>query len=152
MKETARITKLFDDLYNGEPWIDVNLFGTIKKLSAKQAAKKVSPKYNSIWEIVNHIIKWKVHILKRIQGVQLYVTGNNYFEKVTDKSEAGWKDTLKRLEVSQEEWVSFLKKFNEKDLYKVNPNNGMTHYEHIHGIIQHDAYHLGQIVMLAKAV
>jgi uncharacterized damage-inducible protein DinB len=26
----------------------------------------------------------------------------------------------------------------------------MTYYEHIQGIIQHDAYHLGQIVLLSK--
>ena len=35
---------------------------------------------------------------------------------------------------------------------KVYPNNGMSYYEHIQGIIQHDAYHLGQIVLLAKTV
>ncbi len=33
---------------------------------------------------------------------------------------------------------------------KIYPPEGQTYYEHIHGNIQHDAYHLGQIVMLAK--
>jgi hypothetical protein len=36
-----------------------------------------------------------------------------------------------------------------RGLYK---SNGMTYYEYIHGVIQHDAYHLGQIVLLAKSL
>lgn len=151
MKETERLTKLFEDLYNGEPWIDVSLVDVLGKISAEQAAKKISPKSNSIWEIVNHIISWRRHILQRIQGRQIEVAGDNYFIPIKDSSESAWKDTLRRLEDSQQQWVSFLKNFKESDFEIVNPRNNMTHYEHIHGIIQHDAYHLGQIVILAKS-
>ena len=40
--------------------------------------------------------------------------------------------------------------FDDADLAKIYVNNGHTYYEHIHGIIQHDVYHLGQIVILKK--
>ena len=58
-----RITKLLDDIYDGSPWIDVNLTATLKKLSAVQAAKKVAPQWNTIWEIVNHLINWRLNVL-----------------------------------------------------------------------------------------
>jgi uncharacterized damage-inducible protein DinB len=152
MKETERIIKLYNDLYNGVPWIDVSLKGTLKKLSARQAAKKVSRKYNSVWEIVNHIIKWRIHVLKRLEGEKINVTGNNYFEKVTDISEGAWRLTLKQLDDSQKQWNIFLKKLKDRNLENINPKSRKTYYWHIHSIIQHDAYHLGQIVMLTKAI
>ena len=58
--------------------------------------------------------------------------------------------TLKELEDSWLQWIAFLKKFPESDFKKIYRNNKMTFYEYIHGIIQHDAYHLGQIVLMSK--
>jgi hypothetical protein len=44
-----------------------------------------------------------------------------------------------------------LKSFPQAAFETVYPPNQMTWYEHIQGMLQHDAYHLGQIVLLAKA-
>ena len=152
MKETERIAKLFEDLYNSTPWIDVNLLGTLKRISAKQASKKISPNWNSIWEITNHIISWRENVLERVQGRVLQTPADNYFSEIRETTENDWKETLKKLEDSQQQWLQVLKDFNEDNFSKIYPNNQMTYYEHIHGILQHDAYHLGQIVLLAKVV
>ncbi len=53
MKETNRSIKLFKDLYNGNPWIDVNLVNVLNHLNAIQASIKIFPNCNSIWEITN---------------------------------------------------------------------------------------------------
>lgn len=150
MKETKRITKLLKDLYQGSPWIDVNLMDTLKNISAEQAAKKVSPQWNTIWEIVNHLINWRLNVLQRIQDKTIASPADNYFSPVKNVSEEAWQNTLKKLEDSQEQWMLALKKFKKKDLEKNYPGNGMSYYEQIQGIVQHDAYHLGQIVLLAK--
>ena len=55
MKEAERIIKLFEDLYNGSPWIDVNIVDTLKNITTNQAANKIIAERNSIWEIVNHV-------------------------------------------------------------------------------------------------
>ncbi len=152
MKETKRITKLLEDIYEGSPWIDVNLTDTLKNISAEQAAKKVSQQWNTIWEIVNHLINWRLNVLQRIQDKVLASPGDNYFAPVKDVSEEAWQNTLKRLEDSQQQWMLALKKFKKKDLEKTYSGNGMSYYEQIQGIVQHDAYHLGQIVLLAKGL
>lgn len=152
MKETQRIIKLFEDGYNGSPWIDVNLVGTLSTISAEQAAKRILVNRNSIWEIVNHIINWRINVLHRVKGKIIVTPDSNYFTKVIDTSLSAWKNTLKQLEESQKKWIDFLKDFKEKDFTKVYPNNKLTYYEHIQGILQHDAYHLGQIVLLAKSL
>jgi uncharacterized damage-inducible protein DinB len=152
MKELKRITKLLDDIYEGSPWIDVNVMATLQNITADQAARKVAPQWNTIWEIVNHLISWRLNVLQRIQGKVLASPADNYFTAVRDISEEAWQNTMKKLEDSQEQWRRVLKKFKKKDLENTYPANDMSYYDHIQGIIQHDAYHLGQIVLLAKAI
>lgn len=152
MKEMKRITKLLDDIYGGSPWIDVNLLDTLKNLTAEQAARKVAPQWNTIWEIINHLINWRLNVLQRIQDKTIASPADNYFAPVREVSDEAWLNTLDKLEDSQEQWRLALKKFKKKDLEKNYPANDMSYYDHIQGIVQHDAYHLGQIVLLAKVI
>ncbi|MEJ7586378.1 MAG: DinB family protein [Ferruginibacter sp.] len=149
MKETKRISGLFTDIYNGDSWIGETLSGVLANVSAADAAKKTAP-WNSIWEIVNHIISWRDNVLLRVQGNIMKTPAGNYFTPVTDQSDTAWKNTLHELKLSQEKWINFLQIMLEEDLENIYPNNNNTYYHNIHGIIQHDAYHLGQIVLLAK--
>lgn len=152
MKETERIVKLFEDLYEGSPWIDVNIVETLNKVSAEQASKQIIPGRNSIWEIVNHLIQWRLNVLQRMQGKSIRPPKNNYFDLISDNSASAWRNILHQLKDSQLQWINFLKTFKESDFEKVYPDNNMNYYEHIHGIIQHDAYHLGQISLLSKSL
>lgn len=152
MQETKRITKLFEDLYDGDPWIGVTIMGTLKNISAKHAEKKIFPDRNSIWQIVNHITSWRENVLLRVQGNVITTPNNNYFIEITDTSETEWQQALERLKNSQHQWITFLKTFDEVGFEKIYPNNKMSYYEHIQGILQHDAYHLGQIVLLSKLI
>jgi len=141
---------LLRDLYDGEDtFLDVSLLGTLTAIDAEQAAKKPAGA-NSIWEIANHIIAWRENILKRISGAEIITPEHNYFMPIVDQSESAWRQTLESLRESQRHWDEFLANFPDDALSGVYPKNGMTHYRHIHSLIQHDAYHLGQIVMLAR--
>lgn len=152
MEKNTQLGKLFTNLYNGSPWLGVNLVETLSQISAEKAAKKIHPDRNSIWEITNHLISWRLNVLERVRGKSMVTPGHNYILPIGDASENAWKNTLKQLENSQHQWLDFLKTCDEKDFKKIYANNQMTYYEHIHGILQHDAYHLGQIVILVKMV
>lgn len=150
MKELQRIIKLTEDGFDGNPWIDINLFTTLKTLSAQQAATKITPDINSIWEIVNHLISWRSNVLQRLQGKQLKTPPNNYFSTVKNPSAEAWERKLMELESSQKDVIQFLKKFKETEFDFIYTPNQLSYYEHIQGLIQHDVYHLGQIVLLIK--
>ncbi|MFT3911994.1 MAG: DinB family protein [Ferruginibacter sp.] len=152
MKEINRIINLFESTYNGSPWIDVSLIPVLQNITAAQAAIKLSPHLNSPWEIVNHLISWRKNVLKRLQGNIIKTPSHNYFVPVKNTSAIAWQKTLEELDISQKEWIHFLKEFKAGDFEKIYPNNNLSYYEHIHGIIQHDIYHLGQIVLLTKAM
>ena len=152
MTEIQRISKLFQDLYNGSPWLEVNLADTLKKITAEEAAKKIFPNWNSVWEITNHIISWRLNVLQRVQGQALVTPEDNYIVAIADTSTRAWNQTLMNLEDSQQKWLLLLTCFSEADLEKKYAANDMSFYEHILGILQHDAYHLGQMVIMAKAI
>ncbi|MRX37975.1 DUF1572 domain-containing protein [Flavobacterium sp. LC2016-23] len=150
MSENKRISNLYQSIYNGNPWLEVTLAHTLENITAEQAYRKVNPNLNTIWEIVNHLIQWRRNILRRVQGETVLTPDHNYFVPVLDSSEAAWEQSLQSLAKSQELWNAFFEDFNDSDLEKIYINNNHTYYEHIHGIIQHDVYHLGQIVILKK--
>ncbi len=152
VKELNRISNLFSDLYNGDPWIDVNIHGTVKSLTAAQAARKIFVNSNSIWQILNHLLQWRLNILHRLAGEKPFSPADNYFTEIPDTSDQAWHKLLSDFEASQEQWQLFLKNANEDSLDIKEPGSIYSRYAFIHGILQHDAYHLGQIAMLAKQV
>lgn len=152
MNESQRIQTLFKDLYHGHPWLDVTLQDTLSRITWEEAFQRPVQDGNTIWEIVNHIIAWRKNVLKRVQGEVLVTPSNNYFEEIKNPSKEAWENTLEALEYTQKEWLYFLNTFHQADFEKEYTVNKLSYYQNIHGIIQHDAYHLGQIVLLIKFV
>lgn len=151
MKETDRIIKLFEDLYHGTPWLDVTFMDTLNNLTPEQAAKKLHPGWNSAWEVLNHLTSWRMAVLERIEGKEVGAE-NNFFAPITDQSLPAWNKTLDKFRESQDKWIQYLRNFSENDFDKVPDKKPFSKYELIHGILLHDAYHLGQIRILVKSV
>lgn len=152
MKEGERIRKLFEEVHHGNSWIGSNMMDILGSISAEQAAARILKDRNSIWEIVNHFINWRLHVVKRFHGDAVKSPEDNYFQPIEDVSESSWKKTLERLNDSQAQWVALLKSIDEDTLSETYPKGGMSNYEHIHGILHHDVYHLGQIAFIAKSL
>ncbi|MGH2666974.1 DinB family protein [Flavobacterium sp.] len=118
MREPQRIAALFSALYNGEPWIDINLVDTLRNIPYQKAAEKYKD-CNSIWEIANHIIAWRENVWQRVQDKVINTPQHNYFEKVAVISEEAWQTTLQNLAESQHKWITFLENCSENEFYKV---------------------------------
>lgn len=152
MKEKDRIIKSFEDLFSGDPWLSVNLMDTLEGISALQAATRIAPGRNTIGEIIHHVTQWRLTVLRRIQGEEVPSPEHNFLQSLEDTSETGWKETLDQLRRSHDMWIEFLRTWDESEFDTLYPGNNMTYYEHVQGILQHDAYHLGQVVLLSKLV
>lgn len=149
--DLTRLKKLFNDHYNGDPWIDITLLNTLKNISANQASEKVGT-LNSIWQIVNHMILWRKALLSRVKGNSITVPQNNFITAVKDTSEKNWKKTLKNLEDSQKDLSAFLTKSKDSVLENISPASGYSYYELLISILLHDTYHTGQIVLIKKLI
>ena len=152
MTDQEQLSKLFSDLFEGSPWIDINIMSTLGEISAKEAATKIFPNFNSIWEIVNHVASWRETVLKRIGGEEVEAPEDNYFSYIRDRAEPSWQTSKDRLHNTEEEWLKAIKKMKKKDLQQVYDASPFTINELVNGILQHDAYHLGQIRLLAKMI
>lgn len=148
MKEVEFLHKLSSDLYDGSPWIDVNICRTIADIDAPVAAMK-HESFNSIWQIVFHIVAWRETVLQRLKGNNIPSPENNFFEDPTDISEKAWSELKERLSLSQSDINDYLKR-DVEGLYEKPSNSGFTRFELINGLLQHDCYHLGQIVLVKK--
>jgi len=139
-------------LYNGKPWLDVTFEASFKTVSAEDAASHPIKNGNSIWTIVNHLVFWHRAVAGRLQKPgKIFVPEGKDFAPITDFSEAAWQKTKENLQTSLEEMAEAILNFDEKKWDQTCPDKPTTFYENAAGIIEHDAYHLGQIVLLKKA-
>lgn len=154
MSEVKHLKKLFADLYDGVPWTEVKLTTILTDITSEQAAKKIIPEANSIWQLVQHCVGWRDNVLRKLQGEIFNSPEHNYLLPPDNVSPQAWQHLLSRLEQSEKNWEQFLEQLDDNKLHEPYlPSKGkFTIYEVIHGILHHDNYHFGQIVMLKKLV
>lgn len=145
--EINRILKLYADLQHGDCWIGNNFKQSLHGVTAQIAQKQIAPDRNNIWQIVSHIIYWRTKVTNRIEG------NNNPppfidFRLPEELNDESWKQTMLDFESAYHLLRNSIHNFHEENFDKPSPKEGQTYYQLIMGCLQHDAYHLGQIVML----
>ncbi len=95
------------------------------------------------------MIAWRETLLKRINNQNIPSPDNNFFVPIPDLSPDAWQATKDRLLASQKQLLEFTRQVSIN--LDEHPNSGeYSRYELIEAILQHDVYHLGQIVLIKK--
>lgn len=149
MQEKDRLIKLFNDHYDGSPWLDVSIVNQLDSVSHTKAKKKIG-NCNSIWQLVYHMMQWRLQNMERISGKIAHAPEHNFIIEIQDTSAQAWEKLKVDFYKTHKTFVEFLTEYDDKDYDKIYTPNGHTYYEHIQGILIHDAYHLGQIVLIMK--
>ena len=153
MTETHRINSQLKRAQEGTAWHGPSLRELLAGVTAEQAAAKPVPNAHSIWELVNHVITWEQIARRRLEGEgQFEIPDEINFPPVTDVSEAAWQATLQSLEASHRSLREGIKKLDDDKLEETTPGTSYSNYVLLHGVIQHDLYHAGQIALLKKAM
>ena len=157
MDEVIRIVDQLEREHGGDPWHGSPLSRILDGVTHAQAAAKPIASAHSIWELVLHIAAWKNEVRSRLSGAPAGEPREGDWPPVGQVSEAAWKDAREHLELAHRLLVSAVRDLPETKLFE--PTNdarsremgtGVTHYELLHGIVQHDVYHAGQIAILKK--
>src|SRR5262249_19792104 len=110
------------------------------------------PNAHSIWEIVHHVIAWERIVKRRLEGEMLQeIPDEMNFPPVIDTGEQAWQATLQSLGESNQELREAIKRIDDSQLEEIVPGMNYSNYFMLHGVIQHDLYHAGQIALLKKA-
>lgn len=152
MSEIERIADQLDRAFQGDAWHGDPVVKILEGLSAKQANLHPVRGAHSIWEIVNHLRAWKVTIPVRLTGEVKELSSREDWPIVTDNSDASWRNSVSDLRQCHEEFMKAVRAFPESKLSEMAPNRDHTYYHMLHGMVQHDLYHAGQIAILKKAV
>lgn len=156
MSETKRILDQLKRAYEGEAWHGPSLRDILSDVTAEQAAARPLPNAHSIWELVLHIAAWENAAWKVLEGLPINVPPEENFPTISDTSEAAWQDALATLETVHHGLRDAIARITDADLDTVvdNKDTGRRYsvYSLLHGVVQHDLYHAGQIVMLKKAL
>ncbi|MGO9404626.1 MAG: DinB family protein [Terriglobales bacterium] len=151
--ESSRIADQLRRAFTGGAWHGDSLFEILKGVTAPQAAAHPIKNAHSIWELVLHIAAWDGAVRQRMTGVAVKLSGKKNFPSVVDTSEAAWAMTLEHVRQIHQELIDAVEKFPEKSLKRQVPGKKGAHYTFyymLHGVVQHELYHAGQIALLKK--
>ena len=152
MSEIRRILDQWDRSFSGDSWHGPSLMLLLEGMSAEDASKHSVHGAHSIWEFVNHIAAWYTIVQHELRGEKLEVTSEKDWPPVWEASEIAWKRSLDHLAESRARLRKVVEGLAEKQLAEIPAGSASTRYVILHGIIQHDLYHAGQIAILKKAL
>lgn len=155
MREIDRILDQMDRAFSGDAWHGPSLMSVLEGVSAEDASKHAIRGAHSIWELVNHMGAWNSIVQHRLQGETVDVTAERDWPPVWEVSEAAWKRALENLSESHARLRAVVARMHDDQLDLLDqktsgPNT--SRYVVLHGVIQHDLYHAGQIAVLKKAL
>jgi hypothetical protein len=152
-RDIEHLLGLLDEAYNRAAWHGPNLRGSIRGVTAREAALAPRAGRHNIWEIVVHAAYWKYAVRRRLSGEKrgsFFLQGNNWFDRPTDRSEKAWRGDVALLDREHQllrETVSSLKPQNLDH----RARGSKTFPQRlIAGIALHDVYHAGQIQLIKK--
>lgn len=152
MSEIRRIVDQMDRAFSGEAWHGPALLQLLEGVSAEAASMHPIGKAHSIWEVVNHIAAWNTIVRHRLNGEKVEVTAEMDWPRVWEVSEVDWARSLENLTECRAKLRSAVEALRDDQLENRAPGDKETFYVLLHGLVQHDLYHAGQIAILKKAL
>jgi uncharacterized damage-inducible protein DinB len=153
MSEAARIADQLSRAFDGDAWHGDSVLEILEGVTAAQAAARPIARAHTIWELVVHIAAWDGAVLRRLGGVAVTLSDAENFPPVTDASEAAWRKALAQVRRVHEELVAAVAALPDSWLDDIVPGKEGAHYTFyymLHGAVQHELYHAGQIALLKK--
>ena len=148
--EIQRIITLFKETFEGPAWHGPAVKEVLKGISAEQSLRSFDDGHN-IAELVFHITAWRTFLINELKGLEKYdVSEEENFIKIENINEQEWQNLQEKLNKSQSELLALLNDQEDSILEQRVGKRNYNFYVLMHGVIQHDLYHLGQIIMLKK--
>ena len=154
MTEAQRIADLLKKSIDGEAWHGPSVFDALEDITAEQAASHPIESAHSIWEIAGHIAVWMEFPLARVRGTAAdeLSPSENFPTAPSRPNENAWEALKARIHRAAEAWYTELEKYNDDALNAPREGKYPSVAEVMYGVVQHNAYHGGQIAVLKKGV
>jgi uncharacterized damage-inducible protein DinB len=151
MNEIDRIIDQVRRAYDGDAWHGSPLRAILANVPAELAAAKPIRDVHSIREIVRHLTFWHDAVRRRIGGEVVEADEVEQWPVAIDSGEAAWQHELADLERTHVALLEAVSQLGAEGLEQPVPGKPYNVYILLHGMVQHNLYHAGQIALLKKA-
>ena len=130
------------------------VLGALRGLSPKVAAWRPYPDRHSIWALALHVAYWNYAVRRRITGEErggFPRSPSNFPSVPAGPTTGAWNKDRRLVKEQHELLVDVVTEFDPSRLDEYAGGDTKTTYaDLITGIVLHDTYHAGQIVMLKR--
>jgi uncharacterized damage-inducible protein DinB len=158
MSETQRIAEELRRACRGNAWHGSSVLPLLSGVTAAQAAARPIAGAHSIWDLVLHMTGWTAEVRRRLEGGQPAMPAAGDWPAVPESTAEAWEAACRALAEAHEGLIAVVEGAVEERLEETVGTTdaplgtGVTLYAMLHGLVQHDAYHGGQIALLKKAL
>lgn len=141
-------------VYDGDPWHGPSITEVLKGIDADLAGLRSIPHAHTIWEIVLHMTGWTREVASRVRGAAAKTPQEDWPAPRIGGGAPAWKAAKADLSMAQKEIEAAVGALKPDDLLRWIENHEGTGYTVgtvIRGLLQHHAYHEGQIAILKRA-
>jgi uncharacterized damage-inducible protein DinB len=142
---------LLQQAYDGAPYYGPSLLAVLQEVDAVTAARRPVGARHTIWEIVAHVaaeLRYAVELINGTAGP--WVDGQTTWPAVGDLPDTSWALALDELRRAHQSFCEAVLGLNDSDLDRRSDRVATSFYVLLHGVIQHNVYHAGQIRLLVR--
>jgi DinB superfamily len=151
--EIEHLLGLLDEAYERAAWHGPSLRGSIRGLTAKEAAWRPKAGRHNIWEIVVHAAYWKYTVRRRLLGEKrgsFSLQGSNWFVRSANRGEKAWRADIVMLDGEHQRLKASVSGVEPESLDRSARGSKTVTRRLIAGIALHDVYHAGQIQLIKR--
>ena len=147
-------------MHEGDAWHGPSVREALEGVTAEMAIRHAVREAHTIYDIAHHVAAWAGEVTRRLEGRAPQMPDEGDFPApVVALSESGWASARARVDDAHARLTAAILAFDPARLQEplgsqLNAplGTGVTFAGMLHGLIQHDAYHAGQIVLLKRTM
>lgn len=147
------IIRLLKETYEGDPWHGRSIKSLLSDVTPEAGLKKPNAASHSIAELVYHMVTWRDFTISRLraeEGKDMKYYEDNDWRTLDLTDTQTWQKGLDLLEESQQRLINLLEEFQDSILPEKVDERKYNFKVLLYGVVQHDAYHAGQIAYVSK--
>lgn len=147
--------------HSSSPWYGPATADLLADVSPAMAAAKPVADGHSVWEIVLHTTGWQREVARRLRGATPSLPDEGDWPEPPappNTTQEAWDQAQAALRESLEQLADAVASLSDQDFdARIGTSSrplgtGVTKAETVIGMLQHNAYHSGQIALLLKAL
>ena len=149
--ESARLADQLERSFRGGAWHGPSLTEAIAGIELEIASRRPLPNAHTILELVGHVAYWLAESRRRLPGAEnTEPAAGADWEPPSGSPADAWRAAVAALEDAHRRLHAAVLALDDESLDAATTGSDSTCRGTLLGLLQHNAYHAGQVVLLRK--